>query len=63
LTDLLAAIGLMLAIEGLLFLAFPAATRRAMEEAVRAPDALLQRLGLVCAGIGVALLFVAWRVI
>jgi uncharacterized protein len=54
--DFLAALGLLLAIEGLLFAAFPNATRRAMREASESPDHLVRWIGVVSAVAGVALL-------
>jgi uncharacterized protein len=61
-SDFLAALALVLVIEGLLFAAFPHATRRAMLEAAQTPDDKVRRVGLICAVLGVAALFVLRRV-
>lgn len=52
--DLLTALGLVLVIEGVLYAAFPATMRRAVEAAVAMPDSTLRAAGLVAAVIGVA---------
>jgi uncharacterized protein len=57
--DLIAALGLLLALEGLTFAAFPGATRRAAAEIAQAPEALLRGVGLGAAVLGV---FVLWWV-
>ncbi len=59
--DFLAALALLFVIEGLLFAAFPNATRRAMLEAARTPDDLVRKIGIVCAVVGVAALYVVRR--
>jgi uncharacterized protein len=59
--DFLAALALLFVIEGLLFAAFPNATRRAMLEAARTPDDMVRKIGLVCAVVGVAGLWVVRR--
>jgi uncharacterized protein len=59
--DFLAALALLFVIEGLLFAAFPNATRRAMLEAAKTPDDLVRKIGLVCAVVGVAGLWVVRR--
>ena len=51
--DFVAALGLVLVIEGLAFAAFPAATRRAMTMMKEAPDASLRLAGVVSAVFGV----------
>ncbi len=56
--DFLSALGLVFALEGLVLAAFPAASRRAMEELGRAPESFLRRAGVVSAVVGVALVFV-----
>jgi uncharacterized protein YjeT (DUF2065 family) len=56
-SDLLVAIGLLFAIEGLLFAAFPATTKRAMESVMTAPDGSLRIIGLVSALLGVMLVW------
>ena len=55
--DFLTAVGLLLAIEGILFAAFPEATRRAMADVAQSDDALLRKVGLVSAALGVVLVF------
>jgi uncharacterized protein len=55
--DFLAALGLLLAIEGLLFAAFPNATRRAMREASESPDHLVRWIGIASAVAGVGVLW------
>ncbi|MGB7099139.1 MAG: DUF2065 domain-containing protein [Xanthobacteraceae bacterium] len=56
-TDFLAALGLVLAIEGILLAAFPGGTKRAMTAALESPDARLRIAGLVSALIGVAIVW------
>lgn len=58
-TDLLAALGLVLAIEGLLFAGFPGAARRASANIVSTPEPTLRVVGVVSAAIGV---LVVWLV-
>ena len=57
-TDLVAALGLVLAIEGLLFAGFPGAAKRAGENIRATPDGTLRAIGLVSAVIGVGLVWV-----
>lgn len=52
-----AAVGLIIAIEGLLFAAFPMAMRHALETASKRDPARLRVIGLVLAVLGV---FVVW---
>jgi hypothetical protein len=56
-TELLTAIALLFAIEGLLFAAFPGAMRQAMRDAAETPERVLRMLGLGCAVFGV---FLVW---
>ncbi len=56
--DLVAALGLVLAVEGILFAAFPDATRRAMYEASQTPRDRLRLVGLVSGVIGVLIVWV-----
>jgi uncharacterized protein len=56
-TDLFAALGLVLAIEGILLAAFPVATKRAMAAALETPDSRLRIAGLVSALIGVLIVW------
>jgi uncharacterized protein len=60
--DFLAALALLFVIEGLLFAAFPNATRRAMLEAAKTPDDMVRKIGIVCAVVGIAGLWVVRRV-
>lgn len=55
--DLIAALGLVLVIEGLTFAAFPAATRRALETLLEASDWNLRTAGVIAAAAGVALVW------
>ena len=59
--DLLAALGLALAVEGILFAAFPEAVRRALLDAAQSPRARMRLVGLASAGLGVALIWLARR--
>jgi uncharacterized protein YjeT (DUF2065 family) len=55
--DFVAALGLVLVIEGLAFAAFPAATRRAMATMMEAPDGNLRTAGVVAAVVGVGVIW------
>jgi uncharacterized protein YjeT (DUF2065 family) len=55
--DFIAALGLLLAIEGLTFAAFPGAAKRAAKAVSEAPEGPLRIIGLVAAVLGV---FVLW---
>ncbi len=55
--DFLVALGLVFAIEGLLFAAFPAMVRRAMAHVMETPDNLLRVIGIVSAVVGVVLVW------
>jgi uncharacterized protein YjeT (DUF2065 family) len=57
--DLVAALGLVLAVEGILFAAFPDATRRAMYEASQTPRDRIRIVGLASGVIGV---LIVWAV-
>ena len=57
--DLLAALGLALAIEGLLFAAFPDVVRRAMIEAAHSPSDRMRLVGIVSAVLGVVIVWAA----
>ena len=61
--DFLAALALLFVIEGLLFAAFPNATRRAMLEAAHTPDGMVRKIGIACAIAGVTLLFIVRRML
>jgi uncharacterized protein len=55
--DLLIAVALMLAIEGLAFAAFPAAMRRAMRDAAETPEGVLRLVGIASAIVGIVLVW------
>jgi uncharacterized protein YjeT (DUF2065 family) len=57
--DLVAALGLALAVEGLLFAAFPDAVKRAMIEAAQSPSDRIRLVGILSAVIGVVIVWVA----
>ncbi|MFQ3622928.1 MAG: DUF2065 domain-containing protein [Acetobacteraceae bacterium] len=59
LAGLIAALGLVIAAEGLLYAAFPGAVRRALATLSALPDPSLRTLGLVTAAVGAAMLLVA----
>jgi len=58
-SDFLAALGLVFVIEGLVFAAFPAQAKRAMQSVLETPEATLRMIGLGSALIGV---IVVWLV-
>jgi uncharacterized protein YjeT (DUF2065 family) len=58
-SDFLVALGLVLALEGLLFAAAPGAAKRAMANVLETPEATLRVVGIVSAIFGV---FVVWLV-
>ncbi len=51
-SDFLAALGLVLILEGLLFAAFPEFAKRAMAQALETPDSTLRTVGIVSAVVG-----------
>jgi uncharacterized protein YjeT (DUF2065 family) len=55
--DLIAALGLALAVEGILFAAFPDGMRRAMFEAAHSPSDRMRIVGIVSALAGVAIVW------
>ena len=55
--DLVAALGLALAVEGLLCAAFPDGMRRAMAEAAKSPSDRMRVVGVVSAVLGVAVVW------
>ncbi len=57
--DLLAALGLAIAIEGVLYALFPDAMRRMMERALALPPEAIRLGGLTAAGFGVILVWLA----
>ena len=59
--DLIAALGLALAVEGILFAAFPDGMRRAMYEAAHSPSDRMRIVGLISALVGIGIIwFVRW---
>ena len=56
--DFLAALGLVFVIEGLVFAAFPAHAKRAMQSVVETPEMTLRVVGIGSAVIGVILVWV-----
>ena len=58
---LVAALGLALAIEGLLFASFPDAMKRAMMDAAAAPRERMRLVGIASAVVGVLIVWVARR--
>ena len=60
-TFLVAALGLLLAIEGLMFAAFPGAAKRAAAAIIDAPEGTLRLVGLVAAVLGVVLVWFVRR--
>jgi uncharacterized protein len=56
-TDFLVALGLVFAIEGLLFAAFPGAAKRAMTSVLETPESSLRYVGLASALLGVGLIW------
>jgi uncharacterized protein len=59
--DFLAALGLLLAIEGLTFAAFPGAAKRAAAAVSEAPETLLRLSGIVAAAVGLTVLWFVRR--
>ncbi len=55
--DLIAALGLALAVEGILFAAFPDGVRRAMYEAAHTPSDRMRIVGLISAVIGIVIVW------
>jgi uncharacterized protein YjeT (DUF2065 family) len=58
-TDLVAALGLAMAIEGILYALFPDGMRRMMERALALPSQVIRVTGLVAALFGVGLVWLA----
>lgn len=56
-SDFLIALGLVLAIEGLIFAAFPGAAKRAMLSVLETPDGPLRIVGIASAVAGVILIW------
>jgi uncharacterized protein len=57
-SDLVVALGLALAIEGILFAAFPDAVKRAMQDAAQTPAERMRIVGIGSAVIGVVIVWV-----
>ena len=55
--DLIAALGLALAVEGILFAAFPDGMRRAMYEAAHSPSDRMRLVGIVSAIVGLVIIW------
>jgi uncharacterized protein YjeT (DUF2065 family) len=60
-SDFLIALGLVFALEGLIFAAFPGTAKRAMTSALESSDAMLRIVGIVSAVIGVVLIWIVRR--
>ena len=60
-SDLVVAIGLIFAIEGIIFAAFPLRAKRAMAATLDIPDTRLRIAGLAAAIIGVAIVWLVRR--
>lgn len=56
-SDLVVALGLALAVEGLLFAAFPEAVKRAMVEAAQTPSERMRAVGIGSAVLGVVIVW------
>jgi uncharacterized protein YjeT (DUF2065 family) len=56
-TDFLVALGLVFAIEGLVFAALPGAAKRAMASMLDTPELILRVVGVVSAAIGILLIW------
>ena len=60
-SDFLIALGLVFALEGLVFAAFPGAAKRAMASAIETPDGVLRIVGIISALLGVLLIWLVRR--
>jgi uncharacterized protein len=56
-SDFIVALGLVFVIEGLMFSAFPATAKRAMESVQQTPDGMLRTVGIVSAVVGIVLIW------
>ena len=56
-SDFIVALGLVLVLEGLVFSAFPATAKRAMESVLQSPDGALRTVGIFSAVAGVILIW------
>ncbi len=61
-TDLIAALGLALAVEGILFAAFPDGVRKALYEAAHTPSDRMRLVGVVSAVVGVVIIWAVRQV-
>jgi uncharacterized protein YjeT (DUF2065 family) len=57
--DFIVAIGLVLALEGLLFAAFPGAAKQAMANVLETPDTVLRAVGIASAIVGILVIWLA----
>jgi uncharacterized protein YjeT (DUF2065 family) len=55
--DFLVALGLLLALEGLMFAAFPGTAKRLAEHAMQSPEGTLRIAGIVSAVLGIVLIW------
>lgn len=55
--DFMVALGLVFAIEGIVFAAFPATAKRAMASVLETPESALRLVGILCALLGVVLVW------
>jgi uncharacterized protein len=55
--DFMVALGLVFAIEGIVFAAFPATAKRAMASVIETPEGALRLVGILSALIGVVLVW------
>ncbi|MGL4444520.1 MAG: DUF2065 family protein [Alsobacter sp.] len=62
-TDLLLGLGLVLAVEGILFAAFPAFIKRRMQEMLALDEGFMRVAGLLTAVAGIALVWAARRLL
>jgi uncharacterized protein len=61
-TDFLAALGLLLVIEGVVFAAWPGFAKEAMRQAAESAPERMRIVGIICAAAGVGLVWLARRV-
>lgn len=58
-TDLIAALGMVLVLEGILYAGFPQAARNFMRRALELPENLLRAAGLAGLALGLAIIWLA----
>jgi uncharacterized protein YjeT (DUF2065 family) len=56
-SDFIVALGIVFVLEGLMFSAFPATAKRAMESVQQTPDGALRTVGIVSAVLGLILIW------